>query len=403
MVGLAILSGLAAFARVSRREREGRASAIAGVLALVLPVGCFVAAGGPLAVRIGILAGIAACLLVVPLLGRLPMGAPRTPGGRPERRVDERDLMFARAILVPGSSNYEAYYAMRPEKRAGDESTRALPGLLSPRAPRAEPVAFASARASFDTIEQLRKEIDGPVAAERLNRPPATLAGAVKRLAFELGALDVGIARLRPYHLYSHIGRGSGVWGAPVDLAHAWAIAFTVEMDHATMRCAPAAPVLAETARRYAESARIAVRLAERIRAWGHPARAHIARDYRVIAPLVGQDAGLGEIGRMGILITPRLGPRVRIAVVTTDLPLLQDPPGDDGTVIDFCAICKKCAENCPSESIPSGDREPIDDALRWAIDPDACFRYWSATGTDCGRCMTVCRSPRPARNPRAS
>jgi ferredoxin len=217
------------------------------------------------------------------------------------------------------------------------------------------------------------------------------MAAIVKRLAVRFGALDAGVTDLQSYHVYSHVGRGTGSWGERIELDHRWAIAFTVEMDHATMRTAPAAPVVAESARQYVESAKIALQLATLIRSLGYPARAHIDGNYRIIAPLVARDAGLGEIGRMGILMTPRLGPRVRLGVVTTNLPLITDRPGDDRSVLDFCTICKKCAENCPTHSIPFGDREPIDGGQRWAIDPDSCFRFWNAIGTDCGRCMTVC------------
>ena len=34
----------------------------------------------------------------------------------------------------------------------------------------------------------------------------------------------------------------------------------------------------------------------------------------------------LGVIGRMGLLMTPDLGPRVRISVVSTNMPLIQSP-----------------------------------------------------------------------------
>jgi epoxyqueuosine reductase QueG len=118
--------------------------------------------------------------------------------------------------------------------------------------------------------------------------------------------------------------------------------------------------------------------------------------NYRVICPLVARDAGLGEIGRMGLLMTPTLGPRVRIAVVTTDLELIPDADVPDGSVIDFCKLCGKCAENCPPKAISFADRVEIDGALRWQIDSDLCFRYWNATGTDCGRCMTVCPYSHP-------
>jgi reductive dehalogenase len=192
------------------------------------------------------------------------------------------------------------------------------------------------------------------------------------------------------------VGRGSGKWGEEIRLDHRWAIAFTVEMDYHAMRSAPEAPVVAESARQYVESAKIAIQIGSLIRRLGYPARAHIDGNYRVIAPLVARDAGLGEFGRIGILMTPDLGPRVRLGVVTTDLPLIPDTHADDRSVVDFCTVCKKCADNCPSQSIPFEDRTRIDGGWRWAIDPDSCFRYWNAVGTDCGVCMTVCPYSHP-------
>jgi reductive dehalogenase len=196
---------------------------------------------------------------------------------------------------------------------------------------------------------------------------------------------------LRRYHIYTHIGRGRGEYGAPVTLAHQYAIAFAVEMDHEMVRTAPAAPTILESARQYARAAQIAIQLGSFIRSEGYPARAHIDANYRVIAPLVARDAGLGDLGRMGLLMTPKLGPRVRLGVVTTDLPLIPDGRSDDAPVLDFCRVCKKCADTCPVRAIPTGDREEIDGALRWRINHELCFRYWNATGTDCGRCMALC------------
>jgi epoxyqueuosine reductase QueG len=196
--------------------------------------------------------------------------------------------------------------------------------------------------------------------------------------------------------VYTHVGRGTGVYGEEIVLDHERALAFTVEMDHAVMASAPEAPVVAESARQYVESARIAVQLASLIRDAGYPARAHIDGNYRVIAPLVARDAGLGEIGRMGLLMTPGLGPRVRLGVVTTTLRLEPDPPGDDLSMLDFCLVCRKCAESCPPGAIPEGDRLPEEGALRWRIDSESCFRYWNVVGTDCGKCMSVCPYSHP-------
>ena len=88
-------------------------------------------------------------------------------------------------------------------------------------------------------------------AGERLELSAEEATAVVKRLALYYGAVDVGVTQLRPYHVYSHVGRGSGTWGEPIALDHRWAIAFTVEMDHGVMRAAPDAPVVAESARQY--------------------------------------------------------------------------------------------------------------------------------------------------------
>jgi ferredoxin len=311
--------------------------------------------------------------------------------------VDERDIMFARARLRPGTAEYRSYYERHPESRAGDDRTRSLPGLLAAEAELAEPRAFATAAACFELTETMREAVDGPVAATPELVDPAELTALVRGLALRWGAVDVGVARLEPYHVYTHVGRGTGGWGSPISLEHDRAIAFTVEMDHRAMAWAPRAPVVQESARQYVEAGRIAIQLAAVLRRLGHPARAHVDGNYRVVAPLVGRDAGLGEIGRMGLLMTPGLGPRVRLGVVTTTAPLEVSGRVDDPSVLDFCAVCRKCAANCPTASIPSGDRTPVgEDGLRWRIDAETCYRYWCAIGTDCGRCMAVCPYSHP-------
>lgn len=98
----------------------------------------------------------------------------------------------------------------------------------------------------------------------------------------------------------------------------------------------------------------------------------------------------------MGLLITPEKGPRARIVVVTTTCELIPDGYTPDGSVLDFCTICQKCAASCPSRSIPFGDRQVSNGALRWQIEPESCFEYWATVGTDCGRCMTVCPYSHP-------
>ena len=394
--GLISALGLGIFGVISLREGESRAARVAFGAALVTGGGLAALGFAPGPIPMIAFWSLAALGLVAALCFVLPIGGVTAGDELPQHRFDEREIMFARARLQPGSPEYQAYYQLHPEHEDGDRRTRMLPGLLSPQSKFANPYQFASVEGSFFLTESLYDAVDGPVSGTRQSLHPEKMTAYLKDLARFYGAADVGVTPLKPTHVYSHVGRGSGVYGEPLPIEHKMAIAFTVEMDFGLVGTAPYPPTSMETGKEYVEAARVAVQLAATIRALGYPARAHIDGNYRVIAPLVARDAGLGEIGRMTILMTPRQGPRVRLGVVTTDLPLIPDQRAPDWAILDFCTICEKCAQACPSKAIPLGSRQEIEGTLRWKLEPEACFRYWNKVGTDCARCMAVCPYAHP-------
>lgn len=302
--------------------------------------------------------------------------------------------MFSRNLLEPGSERFEAYYREHPDKREADDRFRSHPGLLARGAAAYDAVHFAAADATFEAVQHLRALVDGEVTPEKVDADPASMTRFLSQWILKLGAHSVGITELRDEHLYSHVGRGED-YGKPVDLRHRFAIAFTYEMDFEMVARAPMAPTTMESARCYLDSGAIAVQVAILLRNLGHASRAHIDGNYRVVCPLVARDAGLGEIGRMGLLMTPRLGPRVRIGVISTEMPLVASPRNYDPSVDDFCEICDRCSVMCPPKAIPHEKRE-VAGERRWQIDSEACFTYWCRIGTDCARCMSVCPHSHP-------
>jgi reductive dehalogenase len=387
---------MAVLADVSVHEKELRAAKRALILALVLPLPYLAAGLLPLdfmvfvAAALVILTGAAVFVLVIPAGGA---GLPTDV--TPVQRFDERDIMFSRAELKPDTERFESYYSLRPENREPDDEFRLEPGLLKPGTLHYDPVIFSAARATFTTVKQFQPIVDGEPAADRFDVAPDRITGFVRGWTEQLGAVATGVTELRDYHMYTVAGRGAD-YGLPVELPHKYAIAFTVEMEKEMVDAAPGGATVMESAQQYLHAGTIATQLAELIRRLGYPARAHIDGNYRVVCPLVARDAGLGEIGRMGLLMTPKLGPRVRIGVVTTDMPLVTSERRYDATKIDFCRICKKCAEVCPSKSIPFGDRELHDGVARWRINQETCYTYWCVAGTDCARCMRVCPYSHP-------
>jgi reductive dehalogenase len=308
----------------------------------------------------------------------------------PLRNVDENDIVFARMKLVPGTKDWESYYSTHPDQAKNDEVFRRLPGLLSEKGTNYHPFNFAVADTNFELIEYLRKAINNSKSEKKNIILSQDLTGYIKGWINYLGAHSAGIAELKEYHFYTVRGRGVDK-GKPVIKSHKYAVAITVEMDLDNIQSAPGSPAIFESSQQYLRSATIALQLTTFLRGLGYESRAHIDGDYEVICPLVARDAGLGEIGRMGLLMTPELGPRVRIAVVTTNAPLVPDKYRPYPNIVEFCRICKKCAECCPGDSIPGGAIQEIDGVKRWKIDSDTCYKVWCTTGTDCGRCLAVC------------
>jgi len=64
-----------------------------------------------------------------------------------------------------------------------------------------------------------------------------------------------------------------------------------------------------------------------------------------------------------------------------------------------FCENCRKCADSCPSRSIPKEGKTVSRGTRRWLLDADTCFAYWGKIGTDCCICMSVCPFSRPNRS----
>ena len=379
------------FAISSFRERELRAGWLALGFTLILSVTLLAPLFFGTTIQWIVTGTCGGILLLFTIAFFLPIGKAAPPQAEVSTRFDERRIVFSRNGLQPGTESYASYYATHPEDEAGDAISRNNPGLLSPGALFYEAPAFATADAIFEIIATLRKIDESQIAPEKLSITPEAASAMVKHLAKYFGALDVGICELNPAYIYTHHGRKVEEYGEPIQLAHKYAIAMTFEMDREMISSTPRPPGVVESAQQYLRAATAGLELAETIRGMGYPAMTHFDGSYQVIAPPIARDAGLGNIGRMSLLMTPRQGPRVRIGIVTTDMPLSIDQPMPDAAMLDFCSICKKCATTCPSKAIPFDGRQVKNGSLRWTINAEACYRYWTRVGTDCGVCMRVC------------
>jgi ferredoxin len=392
LVGLFTLDALA--------ERQWRAA----LVALVLPAPLVAVLAALLLVDVPLGAWLLAANVVATALGALALTLPYDRGEPLRRaaqpgRVDERDALFHRFYrLQPGTPEFEQWYAEHPDLRELDDEIRAMPQLASPGARTWDPIAAPAMRALDEVTDELaggRSDDPRPLAGTA-PLDPGQAASQLIGFARYLGADLAGCAPLDPAWIYSHVGRGEGPFGAPIELDHGHAIAIAVRMDHDMIRHAPFLPSATETTRCYLEVTRVARALERYVQLLGYRARAHVPGNYQVMCVPVAADAGLGELGRLGLLITRRFGPRIRLAVVTTDLPLAPSPPARFG-VQHLCTHCLKCADICPSRSIDRGPPREHNGVIKWQSERDECYRFWRTCGSDCGLCIKVCPYAHPA------
>jgi len=295
-------------------------------------------------------------------------------------RFDARDTVFSRAAR--GELGPDLLEWTRADQQEGG-----LQALADHIAGVRQPAPAALQHTLFDMAYHLEGRLAGMVAARQVAAaPPSTAARIVKRVLRFLGADLVGITRLDRAFVYSH-----DAGGRPVACDHRYAIVFAREMDYDWQYPGPDYVTGSATGLGYAQVAFIGALGAAWLRGLGYPAQAH--RNRTVLQVPLAVNAGLGELGRMGFLVSARFGPRLRLGSITTDLPLAVDRPVGLG-VDEFCRRCLRCAEACPSGAIPRGDKIIVRGVRRWHIDAVKCLRFWQADPerwSHCGRCVAVC------------
>lgn len=226
---------------------------------------------------------------------------------------------------------------------------------------------------------------------------PKDMAAEIKQVSKVFGAGLVGICAYDERWTFTHKISPTTLRQRPVKIPDGLdhVIVFAFEMPRQLIRTVPSALSGTATGFGYSRDMLTLFTVAQFIRNLGYEAVASL-NDTAGDIPYALQ-AGLGEYGRHGLLITKKFGPRVRIGKIFTDLPLAHDKPIKFG-VKEFCEVCRRCSNACPPQAIPHAEpqREIINQSniigiKKWTVDAEKCFRFWINQGTDCTICIRVC------------
>jgi len=283
----------------------------------------------------------------------------------PQRQIDERETPHPR---VDRGELGEKLRGWRKSRMDVDPFRRVFGG-------------GGSEETSYNSLYDIYKNLpEGKVNPRQIPvADPARMARNIKEIARFFGADVVGITHLDQAYVYSHRARGNAAVGEkngdPIDLPHRYAICLGFESDYEKFLTNNSRISDAEYSLGNIHSLQPTFLLAAYIREMGYPARTHGFGRFEVNPIPLAVNAGLGELGRHGMLIHEDYGSRLHLAVVTTDLPLAVDKPVDIG-VEEVCKYCMKCARTCPSHSIPFGGKEVYNGVEKYRINVDSCYKY---------------------------
>ena len=241
-------------------------------------------------------------------------------------------------------------------------------------------------------MREIRKE------HEKLNRPLIMAARAsseleptaeptgedvteqIKTRARELGFVEVGITAFDPRYSYTSKKNQS------VYYEHFIALAF--EQDFEPTQTIPSVDAEIVHSSTYRTEGAAALELGNYIRSLGYHAQVSGSGD--AVGPYIPLhvNAGVGQQGACGYLLTPHVGSRCRLVSITTDANVSYDKPVDYG-IHAFCQVCQVCVNRCPGRAL-------MRDKIWWrGVEKNKLYfkrcRPVMARYLGCGICMKVC------------
>ena len=164
----------------------------------------------------------------------------------------------------------------------------------------------------------------------------------IKAKAKELGFGEVGITRLDMRYIFKY----KKSWA---EFPHAICLAY--EQEYEPTQSAPSIEAEGPHFGTYRIMGAVALDLADHIRSLGYHAQVHSPNDNSGAYIPMFVEAGLGQLGANGQLLSPHFGSRARLMVISTDAVVTHDEPIDYG-IHAFCSICQVCVNRCPGRAL---------------------------------------------------
>ncbi len=206
------------------------------------------------------------------------------------------------------------------------------------------------------------------------------LTDAIKEKARELGFIEVGITFFDHRYTFSSKKEHTTYYPNIICLAY--------EQDFEPTQTIPSVDAEIVHSSTYRTEGAAALELGNFIRSHGYHAQVTGSGDSPGPYIPMFVEAGLGQLGACGYLLTPHVGNRCRLVSVTTDANVTHDKPIDYG-MHAFCQVCQVCVNRCPGRAL-------MRDKIWWrGLEKNKLYfkrcRPVMARYLGCGICMKTC------------
>ncbi len=138
----------------------------------------------------------------------------------------------------------------------------------------------------------------------------------------------------------------------------------------------------------YVKSGKRVFDVAKFIRSKGCRCFARVPLDGWIKYPPHAINAGLGELGAHGVVVTREFGPRIRWTMISIDADIEIDDPVDLG-IAGYCDDCLRCVNVCPGKAI-TVDKIWWRGVYKRKNNDAKCWPYF-VKYEGCGLCLKVC------------
>ena len=205
---------------------------------------------------------------------------------------------------------------------------------------------------SIEFFDEHQKEMEPIVEWVRTSgelEPTGTPTGEdvtelIRRKAYELGYGEVGFTKNDGHYVYQ-----SRKPQLRRDLPNA--ICLALEQDYRKTQTIPSMEAEDTHFGTYYNQGPLTMELTAYIRSLGY--NVQVSGPTWHYGPMIPMfvEAGLGQLGANGQLLSPHFGSRARLQIIYTDANVTHDQPIDYG-IHQFCQECKVCVDRCPGRAL---------------------------------------------------